>query len=709
MRDSAEGVSLSFPPSKGQTLAAVLCLAAAAAAWGDISPLLRAPLGFVLMGIIPGWLLARVLLRSDSVTAEETWMAAAVLSIPLSTLARITAGILGISGIAFVVVWALVCAAGSILIPRPRERQGSPDVVAWVIAFVLALAVVFPAMVNPAIRIWGDAQGHAAIVHEILPRALPAEHPAYFGMPLIYAWGFHVWVAALVDAMGVNSFAAFVWINGAMMAALSLGVYRLASLYWPGLLCRRLAPPIVALGMNAIGWLTFVAYSGLVSFTGEVRGTTELREAFNTVLGNPTASSVTMALIDHGPYTVTSQYNLSSFLYKFLCANALSTCLALIVVGFVLASVFVREGGKGRLIALGLVAASAAIIHPVAGVPAAGGYLVGSLLVCLTPSKRLRGLGIAATVALALILAAPVVSFMAGEGLSASEKARIHPSTFNLLTLIQGLFVVAVPGLWGWWELRRRHAELASFGAGFGVVVLVSSLTVDFRDVVELYLVYLAYLAVAFFAAGGVAAAVRAAQKRGHGVLAWVLAGFLFLPSSILLVQGFARDSRGPGFGAYPDTPDEIDVFDYLRDQTPPDAVVVDPQVSHLPPCSSYSHRRAFYGGYYWADMAGYPESEMKRREQAIVNLFFEPDVNDSTSATLNAVNRPVYLVVRRGVPRVSRIRGLPQIRGVPDEPISDAIEKLESFPDLLQPVLRTPTIVLFRWRGGAQVDSEPR
>jgi hypothetical protein len=454
---------------------------------------------------------------------------------------------------------------------------------------------------------------------------------------------------------------------------------------------------VVVLGMNALGWLCFTAYSALSAFVGEERGTSELTNAFIGMIGNPTANSVTLSLIFRGPYP------LSSFLYKYLCANTMATGLALVVAGFVLASAFLREGAKSGLVAFGIVVVTAIIIHPIAGVPAAAGFLVGFLIAGLIPSSRSRGVLGAAVVGLALIFAAPVVSIMSAGYLSVSEKASFCPSTCNLSALIQGLSVVIVPGLWGWWKLRQRQAAMAGFGAGFALVALAAAFTVDFPERCEIYTVYSAYLGVSFFAAGGIGAAVSALRKRGRGVLCWVLAGLVFLPSSVLLIQGFARDSRTPGSHGYPDSPDEIAVFDYLRDQSPRDAVIVDSSVSHHPPCSAYSHRRAFYGGYIWAELTGYPKEEMARRERAVVNLLFEPHVCDSTCHILAAAGRPVYIVAREHFPEGTKLRGLPRV------PISDPIGKLESFPSFFEPTIRTPTIVVFRWKGDTPDYSKPQ
>jgi hypothetical protein len=678
---------LSAAPSRRSVIVALLALAAALAAQAHLPLFLRAPLGYLLLGVIPGWLLAESLLRSSGTTAEERAMASLTLSVPITIAGRTLAFACGLAAPGFLWAWAGVCAVGCLLL-RPRPAGGPPaDPVAWLIAAALALLVALPAAVNPVVRESGDAMFHAQIVSEIRLRGLPPQNPSYAGLPLNYVWQLHVWVAALVEAMGLSVYRVFPWIGGAMMAALALGVFRLSSLFWGETLHRRLAPAVVALGMNALGWVLLTAHLVLSPLMGTNRGFPEFQERISVWLLHPNAHLVCGGLIHN------SHFVLCSLLFKFLCANAIGTALSLIVATFVLVAVRVREGGRGRLVAIALLAMSAAAIHPVVGVPAGLAVIAGLALATLSAEGRTRTLTPALAVAGGLALAAPLLWSMLQLGLAHGPHSRIHVATQNLPPLVQGIEVVLLPALWGWVAARRRSPALALFGLGFALASLAFAVAFDTPvPMTGVYVVYTAYIGVALFAAAGVGKLATALTRRLGGAGAWMLIALVFLPNALLLFNGFMRQSGAWGLAGYPETPDEISLFDYVRDHTAVDAIVIDVQPAYSSSVAAYSERRGLFGGGdpWEAAVLGYPADVLAMRRSAVVNLLLEPGLRDSTLQVLRAVPQSLYVVARRAPP--------PNLIVVPppEQPI-DAIAKLDSLSSSFSPVIHTRTLALYR------------
>src|SRR5262249_41550214 len=158
----------------------------------------------------------------------------------------------------------------------------------------------------------------------------------------------------------------------------------------------------------------------------------------------------------------------------------------------------------------------------------------------------------------------------------------------NLSPLAQGLLVVFLPALWGWAAVRRSAPPLALLGLGFAAVSLAVGVAVGTPlPAAAVYPLYTPYLGVAVCAAAGVGVLGRALTRR-LGAWGWVILAIVFLPDALMMFNGFARQGPTWGLAGYPETPDEIALFDYVRDHTPVDAVVIDVQHAYSSSVASY-------------------------------------------------------------------------------------------------------------------------
>jgi hypothetical protein len=666
---------------------ALLALVAAWAAQAQLPVPIRAPLGFLLMGVIPGWLLGESLLRAEGTTREERAMASLVLSVPVTIVGRTLAFLGHVPTAAFPWIWAGLCTVWALSL-RPRAHRSPPaDPAIWVLAAGFGLMVALPASIDSVIRHYGDAMFHAGIINQIRFRGIPPDDPSFIGFPLNYMWQVHVWAAALADTMGLSPFGVFQWIGGAMMASIVFGVYRLACLFWPERFYRRLAPAVVVLGMNALGWLLMVAYFVVDPFVGKQRGLTDLLPKLQDWILHPSANLVCMALIYNAYFVI------ATFLFKFICVSAQGTALALIMATVVLVAVRLSEGGRGRLVAIMLTAMMAPLVHPVVAEPAIVAVGAGAALAAFVAGTRRRAIESGLAVAAGLVLGIPVVWLMVHQGLVHGEPIRVHFIKANVPGIVQTCDVVILPAIWGWMAVRRRSSTLALLGLGFALACLVFALTLDPPTRFStFYLIYAVYLSVALFAPAGIGALIETGSRRIGKVPTWTLAALVFLPSTLLVLNGFSRNSTRWGLAGYPETADEIAVFDYVRDHTPIDAVVIDLPRTACSAVTSYSGRRGYYGGFLPAEAAspGYPRDIMAMRERVVANLLYGRDVSDSTWQALRAIPAPLYVVARRIPTKV-------MVVDPPPGPWPDATPKLDAMPGRFQSLFRTKTIVLYR------------
>ncbi len=679
---------------------AVLAAAAAFATQVHLPLLLRAPLGFLLLGVFPGWLLAESLLRSERTTAEERAMASLALSVPVTILGRTLGFMAGLPAPAFLWAWAGLCTIWALLL-RPRARPGAPaDRVAWLIVGALALLVALPPGLDLVTRTSGDAISHVQIIEEIRLRGLPPQDPAYAGMPLTYMWQFHVWAAALVEGMGLTPFGIFPWVGGAMVAVLGFGAHCMAALFWTERRYRRLAPAVVALGMNALGWVLMATRLVVGPLVGHDRGLADFYQQFSTLVLHPRAFQVCGAIIYQ------SSFVLCSMLYKFLSACTLGTALSLIVATFALVAVQLREGGRGRLVAIAVLAMSAVVVHPVVGLPAGVALCVGLALAALTVEGRRVAIGPALAVVAGTGIGFGIIWFTQHLDQMAGHPVRVRLMVENIPPVVQGLSVVILPALWGWAAVYRRSKALALFGLGFGMVCLATSLGLSppMPRTPQAYLVYLAYMGIAFFAPAGIGALVDVATRRIGRRWAWTLAALVFLPNALLLFNGWARQDGAWGYAGYPETRDDFAVFDYARDRTPVDAVFIDLQWVSCSAAAGYSGRRILFGGRdsTISALIGHPLDVVAARERVVVNLLLEPGVSDSTWRALRDQPAPVYVVARRTPTPYMLVP-------FPPGPHVDAIAKLDALPQSFIAVVRTPSLVLYRFQRGSQTSRRAR
>ena len=95
----------------------------------------------------------------------------------------------------------------------------------------------------------------------------------------------------------------------------------------------------------------------------------------------------------------------------------------------------------------------------------------------------------------------------------------------------------------------------------------------------------------------------------------------------------------------------------------------------------------------------GYPRAVLVERERVVVNLLLEAGVSDSTRQALRALHAPLFVVARRTPPPDLSVASLPALR-------IDPIAKLDALPAGFEPVMRSPTLALYRYRPEFGIES---
>ena len=544
-------------------------LAAGAIAWLAGTALHAAPLRWfgaaVGIGLAPGLAAARALDRG-----ERFWLqvsralflgpllsgCAATVLLALGLSARAAAAAL-LAGGMLAGFLALAWGRGAaVTAPASRwERR----LLLWLL--LLAVLVLLPHALRPWVRMRSDAVFHTAVSLEIAARGVPPGDPYFAGLPLNYIWFYHALLAVWSEAAGVAAWDLGGLLNAFWFVSLGGAVYALS---------RRAGRPgreaffaalFVPMGLDALFYLGF-AVKLLRAFTGETAGAEELRRLFSL-----------------RPFTLEQTWFFTSlsgsppaFLNKYLVMTALG--------GAVAALAWLGEGlvawardRRGPVRRFAWVAATAFALwmwHPgVAGAATLGTALAGVLLL-IRPGpvpRRLVSWG-AAAFACGSALAAPLLMHSVARaegpfpiGWSPAWPGILIGSTAALLLGLPAL--LRLPAMRG---ARVFQALAAGMMIGALWTVLPPPNTGD-----KMSLVFYLFPAVA--AGWTLARWWRALRRRGRGALAWILLLALCLPINGLYLAAYLFE-KGPE----PLSKDERDLYGWLAERAPGEAVVLDSQ-----------------------------------------------------------------------------------------------------------------------------------
>ena len=127
---------------------------------------------------------------------------------------------------------------------------------------------------------------------------------------------------------------------------------------------------------------------------------------------------------------------------------------------------------------------------------------------------------------------------------------------------------------------------------------------------------------------------------------------FLWLTPTVLTLRGYLIDRTGDTREELHPVAGEKDVYRWLRERTPEQAVVVDRNFRDL--IAVTAGRRLYLGTDQPPELAAFPAPEMKRRQEAMRDLYGPLAEPDSTLARLTTLGRPVYVLYRPNDPPVS-------------------------------------------------------
>ena len=618
--------------------AAVSCGAAALPL--PLPAAIRVPLLALALGVVPGVLAARLLVPSARGAAH------ALLALVLSPfLCAAPAALLVVAGVPVALAARIVVAAVTLaallaaLRPPSRGAVAAPsgeDRTAWIAALIFTAVVAALFAANPYLAPRSDGWFHAAVTLQLEARGLPAEDPAFAGLPLLYFWGPALWSAmwlGLEPRLAV--WTPWIVLNLAGACAALLAVARLARRLGGTPRAQALAAAFAVLGYAPFAWLMVAARAA----SGEVRGLEEVARLL-TLGVDPALRS-----LDPGVLHV----SLLCFADKFLVITPFAVGLALFA-AFVLALLELAERPAARPAAtLAAVLAAALFTHTLAGLTCAllaGVWWLWALARAVRGEPAVRGalLPLALAVAAALLLLAPYLLAVTG------GKERQLGSGFSARAIASGLIggALFVPAGLVWLARAARERGPARELLPVALVLALLGLALGLPENNQSKFWNLLFLLLAAPAALAWQAWLTRLSGATRTVAVAALAAAV-VPTVLACVVAFACE-RGqneepthfPSLEARP-------AWAWARAHTSADAVFADAQGSS--DMMVLAGRSALWGGGAVERDWGHPAPALEARRQASRELGARGALSPGARALVASLERDVVVVMRAGAP----------------------------------------------------------
>lgn len=535
-----------------------------------------------------------------------------------------------------------------LLLPRHSESTGGNRVPGSVVLISVAFCFLF--FMVFAVNDYNfayDMVRHSAIANEILYRGIPPLEPFFPDIPIQSNWIAYVFIAALARISGLSTIHSMWVFSLFSVFAFPYLIARITA-HFTGKRTRIIAAPLFALaGIGTAGWVLW-PLTLTRAFVGYVHGIEELGRIVSQV--ELSGRGIVGFLTPFRAYSI-------NFLEKYFLIDvqhyALNLFLFLFII--VLSREFYRRSiARGALTVLTVII-GAFLFHVFTGVflmiAAVLSGLIGFVRERVTGEGRSNVFQVAIVPCCALIAAVICLSFFKSfRGVYADGVFVPNRIGFNLysITTIAIPLIVLLP--FSARALRTtfsgRREEYMTIGNWMAAFLLVG-ITVDIRGTQESFAIFPLFLLFIIPTAQQIVDSVE--NNRGvrrNMLVLWI--AILFLVPPVLMVRGLMLDKpKTPHhIKRYRITDNERAIYDWIRDNTEIDAVIIERNEYNVMPY--YAFRRNFCMTSWEITNYGYRGEKVERYKEIRDELYSGDTVTAETIETLGAFEFDIYVVVWR-------------------------------------------------------------
>lgn len=651
-----------------------------------LPPWLGAPFGFLQAFYLPG--LVFILFAGDRERSplDDFYLPILISPILLSLLTIGFHGLTGSLGASLKLTMLLVYILLALAVVTGRFGRTGKDLP--VPPSILLVSILFAGIVasayiaNRFLLSYTDAWYHTSVVNEIIDRGIPPLEPRLPDSPIRYMWIYHLFIAAWSRLSGLGTPGSLAVFNVVNAFAFPYLIARLTAFFTERRRYIVTSPLLAMAGLQSASWI-FWPVMLLRALVGEVRGSEEIARILAGIRVN--SSDVIHFLSPAYTWMVSLQD-------KFLTITPFNFSLNLFLLGFILAlgrDFFARERLKAASFML-LVMLGAFLFHVITGtaliLTAIGAGMLLALLKLLKKVNQPLTYSytyIPAAAAVAGAIGLPYFLSLAGGSVGGGPARYLHPGFKNILTIGAPLVILFVPAKAVLERiLKRESSEFLMLGAWIaGLLALNAFVDLPYRN--ESKLVFPFFLLVTPPLAWEIYGGLAKAGRLRLSLLSAALVLLFFVPA-FMTVRGFIleRPEAQVEVRRFAVTDEEGDAFEWIRDNTGIDAVIIENNTYALMPV--HAHRRGFTIVPVAVEVLGYDAEKTARYARIRDSLFSGEPLEAGTLEFLEGMDMDIYLVVWK--------------EDLEERPFMK--EKLRAYPDLFSPVFGNPAGSVYRIGG---------
>ena len=533
------------------------------------------------------------------------------------------------------------------LLTRRGRGAGEP---ATVPAGILLVSISFCSIIIASYLVndflfYHDTCRHSSIANEIIYRGLPPMEPFFVDIPIRSMWFQHLFQAIWKELSGLSIFHSMWLFNLVSAFTFPYLIARITSLFTSKRKYILCAPVFAIAGLDAAGWVLLPLKLTSALF-GEVRGMAEIARLFSAANLN---SRYVLNLLA-APHTF-----IMNLLDKYLTIDVHHYSLNLFLLCFILViSIdFQKRAGFKAFANILLVMSGAWMFRIINGVALVLTVILAGLITFLfnriKRDQKKPTYRSAIIPAIAVIVGAVGLVYykrMTGEytdGLFVPNRLSLNLT--SLITIVSPLIVLlpfSVRALK--WIFTSGKKEVDTFAAWI-LSLFILSVSMDLRGTLENYFIYPLFMLLIIPVSYRIISRLETVRgTRSIALAVWVV--ILFLVPPVLTVRGYMLEKPHSKhvMRRCQITEDERKIYDWIRDNTGIEAVIVEKNEYNVMPY--YAYRRNFYMTSWEILNFGYKGEKVEKYKSIRDEIYADEPISRETIETLRNFEYEIFVVV---------------------------------------------------------------
>lgn len=528
-----------------------------------------------------------------------------------------------------------------------NEQDYFPQALA--VSIILTGAVVSLYLINPYLLYRSDSWYHASVISEIVSRGIPPMEPWLADFQIKYMWLYHLFNSIWMEMSGLSKFWSMGMFNVVNAFIFPLLIARYAAFFTKKKSLIVAASLLSIAGLESVSWL-FFPVSLLRAFLGELRGIAEIQRTFSLYVFNGT--DIIHTLTPYGTWMV-------NLLDKFITVTVFGYSLNMFMAGMLLllSRSYLLEFRVRAFFSLTIVVLGTILFHTVTGTALIVTVIGSGVLLSVfgrhimdeRVSFKLVYLPVAAAILAAIAGFTYILYLGAGTGSQGENflSEHLQLGVRSLLTIALPMIVLFIPARKAVIRLLNRSDYRSAVIILWAGILAALAIFVDLPTVNESKLIFPLFLVIGpiIYIEIFTGFSQRTNLKKWLILIAVIL---LFGIPAILTVRGFVLQ-RPEGEIMVRRTcltvEDEL-YFQWLRDNTPKDAVIVTNNSYHLEPV--YAGRRNFYSSEGVIGVLGYEQERLRAYEQIRASLYGRKGLSGETVRRMKEIEQEIYIALWR-------------------------------------------------------------